>query len=143
MHYCESLFLAEKLPPGPLKIADIGSGAGFPGIPVAIARPELSVDLIEAHQRKAVFLRESSRELRNVRVIPQRGEDLTSRYEWVISRGVRPVDVVKLGIAADFALLVGEDEASIFSGDRLRLPWGGRRFLVKFHVEHQAEHAIR
>src|SRR5579863_9680025 len=53
-HYCESLYLASRLPVGPLRIADIGSGAGFPGIPVAISRPECTVDLVESHQRKAV-----------------------------------------------------------------------------------------
>src|SRR5579872_2396860 len=57
-HYCESLFLARSLPPGPLRIVDVGSGAGFPGIPAAILRPECEVTLIESHQRKSVFLRE-------------------------------------------------------------------------------------
>src|SRR5215472_3129954 len=53
-HYCESLYLGLKLPPGPLRIADVGSGAGFPGIPLAIIRPELHLTLIESHQRKSV-----------------------------------------------------------------------------------------
>src|SRR5579862_865494 len=44
-HYCESLYLAMRLPKGPLRIIDIGSGAGFPGVPVAICRPECVVDL--------------------------------------------------------------------------------------------------
>ena len=60
-HYCESVFLASHLPAGPLRVADIGSGAGFPGFPVAVARPDCQVTLIESHQRKAVFLREASR----------------------------------------------------------------------------------
>lgn len=77
LHYCESLFLATLLPAGPLRIADIGSGAGFPGIPVAVFRPECSVTLIESHQRKAVFLREASRGLQNVAVIAARAEDLS------------------------------------------------------------------
>src|SRR5881394_2420015 len=57
IHYVESLFLGAQLPPGALRIVDVGSGAGFPGIPVAILRPECKVDLVESHQRKAVFLR--------------------------------------------------------------------------------------
>src|SRR5438067_1421660 len=62
-HYCESLYLARSLPPRPLTIVDIGSGAGFPGIPVAVYRPDCSVDLVESHGRKAVFLKEAVREL--------------------------------------------------------------------------------
>src|ERR1700692_4023501 len=67
-HYCESLYLAARLPAGALRIIDIGSGAGFPGIPVAIYRPDCSVDLVESHQRKAVFLREAARRSMNVRI---------------------------------------------------------------------------
>src|ERR1035441_7985957 len=72
-HYGESLFLGMRLPPGAWKIADIGSGAGFPGFPVAVLRPDCQVTLIESHQRKAVFLRESSRKQPNIRVLARRG----------------------------------------------------------------------
>src|SRR5580692_5501850 len=48
-HYCESLFLARFLPAGSHRIVDIGSGGGFPGIPVAILRPEYEVALVESH----------------------------------------------------------------------------------------------
>jgi 16S rRNA (guanine527-N7)-methyltransferase len=58
-NYGESLFLGRHLPPGPLRICDIGSGAGFPGFPVAVLRPDCEITLIEAHQRKAVFLKEA------------------------------------------------------------------------------------
>src|ERR1700722_6525649 len=67
-HYCESLYLGRFLPAGPLRIVDIGSGGGFPGIPIAILRPEFELTLVESHRRKAVFLRESSRDLKNVRI---------------------------------------------------------------------------
>jgi len=119
-HYCESLYLAERLPKGPLRVVDIGSGAGFPGIPVAIYRPECTVDLVESHQRKAVFLHEAARELTNVRVLPQRAEALTDSYDWTISRAVRPEDVLKLNLAPHVAVL-GVD------GDSL--PWGEKRAL--------------
>src|SRR5579871_2161347 len=71
-HYCESLFLARELPAAPLHIADVGSGGGFPGIPVSIFRADSSIDLIESHQRKATFLREASRQLGNCRVVTSR-----------------------------------------------------------------------
>ena len=87
-HYCESLFLGSRLPAGALRIADVGSGAGFPGFPVAIFRPDCSVTLIESHQRKAVFLREASRSLPNVRVMAKRAEEVDERFDCVISRAV-------------------------------------------------------
>src|ERR1700682_5683540 len=87
-HYAESLFLGSNLPPGRLSIADVGSGAGFPGVPIAILRPELSVFLIESHQRKAVFLKEATRGLPNVSVSSKRAEDLRQTFDWVVSRAV-------------------------------------------------------
>ena len=119
-HYCESLFLAHRLPEGQLRIVDIGSGPGFPGIPVAIYRPECAVDLIESHQRKAVFLREAARKVENVRVLAQRAETVTDSYDWTISRAVRPDDVLKLRLSPHVAVLGTEGES---------LPWGDKRAL--------------
>src|SRR5208283_3323114 len=92
-HYCESLFLGTHLPQGRLRIADIGSGAGFPGFPVAVLRPDCSVTLIESHQRKAVFLREATRNLPNVRVLAKRAEDVIETFDWAISRAVSFADL--------------------------------------------------
>lgn len=131
-HYCESLFLAQWLPKGKLRIADVGSGAGFPGIPVAVARPECMVDLIESHQRKAAFLREASRELPNVKVISGRAEECSNDYDWLISRGVRADEVLKLKLAANLGLLVGADDGDGLQA--LKTPWGEGRILA-FHVE--------
>ena len=124
-HYCESLYLAQSLPKGALRIVDIGSGAGFPGIPVAIYRPDCEVHLVESHQRKAVFLDEATRNLPNTRVVAARAEDLTDSYDWMISRAVRLDDVLKLRLSSNVAVLGIE-------GDKL--PWGESRAL--FHVEH-------
>src|SRR6266849_6476088 len=75
-HYCESLFFAANLPvTAKARIADLGSGAGFPGVPIAILRPEWVVALIESHKRKAVFLREATRGLGNAVVLANRAED--------------------------------------------------------------------
>ena len=71
-NYGESLFLGKHLPEGPLRICDIGSGAGFPGFPVAVLRPDCEVTLIESHQRKAVFLKEAARGIANIRVLAKR-----------------------------------------------------------------------
>jgi 16S rRNA (guanine527-N7)-methyltransferase len=134
-HYCESMFAAAHLPEGHLSIADLGSGAGFPGIPIAIVRPECSVVLIESHQRKAVFLREAARELPNVRVIGKRAADISQRFDWVVSRAVKYSDIVedlkRLGKSVE--LLTGEVGAADLPGFEweapVRLPWGEHRLL--------------
>ena len=125
-HYCESLFLARSLPARAVTIVDVGSGAGFPGIPVAIYRADCTVDLVEAHQRKAVFLSEAVRDLglSNVRVLAVRAEDICERYDWTISRAVRPDDVTGLTLSRNISVLCNQ-------GDKL--PWGKDRCL--FHVE--------
>ena len=132
-HYCESLFLARFIPTGSYRIVDIGSGAGFPGIPVAILRPECEVSLVESHQRKAVFLRECSRSLLNVRVISQRAEEVRDTFDWLVARAVTPSDVLKLRLSNNVALLVGANDALNLAGDTAPMPWGDRRVL--FHVE--------
>src|SRR5580658_10060097 len=87
-HYCEALFLGAYLPAGALRVVDVGSGAGFPGFPVAILRPDCTVALVESHQRKAVFLREASRKVGNVRVIAKRADDVEEEFDHLISRAV-------------------------------------------------------
>src|SRR5437016_4998896 len=84
-HFCESLFFAASVPPGWSDFADVGSGAGFPGVPMAVCRPDWNVTLIESHQRKAVFLRESTRELGNVSVVAGRVEDLDNAFGTIVS----------------------------------------------------------
>ena len=134
-HYCESVFAAIHLPAGPISVADVGSGAGFPGIPIAILRPDCLVTLIELHQRKTVFLREASRELRNVRVFGRRAEDVPENFDWVVSRAVKYSSVagvlIKLGKSAE--VLTGEVRAGELPGfewqEPIRLPWGEHRLL--------------
>jgi 16S rRNA (guanine527-N7)-methyltransferase len=134
-HYCESVFAACHLPQGLASLADIGSGAGFPGIPIAIVRPDCAVVLVESHQRKAAFLKEASRDLPNVRVLATRAEDVSGQFDWVVSRAVRYSDIAgslkKLGQNAE--LLTGEVRAEDLVGfewqEPIRLPWGDRRFL--------------
>jgi 16S rRNA (guanine527-N7)-methyltransferase len=134
-HYCESLFLGARLPAGVLRIADVGSGAGFPGFPVAVLRPECSVTLIESHQRKSVFLREASRKVPNVRVLAKRAEDVEETFDWVISRAVSYADLAPLlkKLAPNADLLSGADrppESLGFVWDApVPLPWGNQRYL--------------
>lgn len=112
-HYCEGIVLASHLPVGELRIADFGSGAGFPGIPVAVVRPECQVTLIESHQRKAVFLREATRGWENVRVLAGRAEDASRLgvFDWVVARAVRWQEVVGASLGRNYALLLGRRDA--------------------------------
>jgi 16S rRNA (guanine527-N7)-methyltransferase len=62
-HFVECIFCAQQLPPGIATLLDYGSGAGFPGIPIALCRPEISISLAESQGKKASFLREAVRSL--------------------------------------------------------------------------------
>jgi 16S rRNA (guanine527-N7)-methyltransferase len=62
-HFFESIFAAGQIPKKVKTLLDFGSGAGFPGIPIAICRPEIGVTLAESQGKKAAFLREAVRTL--------------------------------------------------------------------------------
>jgi 16S rRNA (guanine527-N7)-methyltransferase len=133
-HYCESLFLGAHLPAGNLRVVDIGSGAGFPGFPVAILRPDCTVALVESHQRKAVFLREASRKIGNIRVIAKRAEQVDEEFDHLISRAVSYEDLrsslKKLAPVAD--LLSGVEEPPSLGmqwNPPIAVPWGNTRLL--------------
>jgi 16S rRNA (guanine(527)-N(7))-methyltransferase RsmG len=138
-HYCESLFFGARLPADIRSLADIGSGAGFPGVPIAILRPTCEVALVESHQRKAVFLKEASRSLSNVSVFSQRAEDLSTKFDWIVARAVRPMEIVALvpQLALKIGLMLGEEHflelqtaKHIAWSEPIRLPWGDRRICV-------------
>jgi 16S rRNA (guanine(527)-N(7))-methyltransferase RsmG len=130
-HYAESLFLAERLTPG--TVVDIGSGAGFPGFVVAVARPDCRVTLVESHQRKAVFLREAARNLPYIRILPKRAELVQEHFDWLISRAVSYADLGNtIKIADSMALLGGAEEPPAAwnrSWEVLPTPGGQKRFL--------------
>ena len=135
-HYGESLFLGSRLPMGQgLRVVDIGAGPGFPGFPVSVMRPDISLTLVESHQRKAVFLKEAARGLRNCRVLAVRAEDVVEQFDWAISRAVSYQDLGKSipRLAAEVALLTGSEEPPPEWGlvwePPIALPWGKGRFL--------------
>jgi 16S rRNA (guanine527-N7)-methyltransferase len=81
-HFGESLFAAHQLlandqPPTTKDVVDVGSGAGFPGLPIKIFAPDLHVTLIESNNKKATFLREIIRalDLRGIQVFDHRAEE--------------------------------------------------------------------
>jgi 16S rRNA (guanine527-N7)-methyltransferase len=94
-HVLNCVVIHPLLAPG-TTVGDIGSGAGLPGIVLAIARPDLAVTLIEPLLRRSSFLERATAalELPNVTVVRARAEDLagTARYDYVVARAVAPLD---------------------------------------------------
>lgn len=95
-HILNSAVVMPRVPQGST-VADVGSGAGLPGLVWAIGRPDLSVSLIEPLLRRTVFLEEavSALGLDNVKVVRARAEDVNETYDVVTARAVAPLD--KLG----------------------------------------------
>src|SRR4029077_1234668 len=96
-HFGESLFALPMLPVEKSRVADVGSGAGFPGIPLAMARPSLDVTLIEPNAKKFAFLNEVVRKLSlaKVRAVRGRTGDLQfsdEEFEVVTARAVGEFD---------------------------------------------------
>jgi 16S rRNA (guanine527-N7)-methyltransferase len=94
-HLLNCVALAEVIPTG-IEMADIGSGAGLPGLPIAIARPDLSIFLVEPLLRRVLWLREVVQELglSNVEIIRSRANALaeTERtFDVVTARAVAPL----------------------------------------------------
>jgi 16S rRNA (guanine527-N7)-methyltransferase len=88
-HFVESIACAQALPAGIATLLDFGSGAGFPGIPIALCRPEINVTLAESQIKKAAFLREVVRSLNlNATVFTGRAENLHERFDCVALRAV-------------------------------------------------------
>ena len=93
-HILNSLAVADLIPDGS-SVVDVGSGAGLPGIPLAIARPDLSVTLLESMLRRTTFLDTVVPELGlsgRVRVVRARAEDHPEQYDVVVARAVAPLD---------------------------------------------------
>ncbi|MDQ2836157.1 MAG: 16S rRNA (guanine(527)-N(7))-methyltransferase RsmG [Actinomycetota bacterium] len=98
-HLLNCLALAELLPPS-VRVVDIGSGAGLPGLAIACVRPDLRIDLVESMLRRTDFLTEAVADLGladRVRVIRGRAEDravvrAAGSAEIVTARAVAPLD---------------------------------------------------
>jgi 16S rRNA (guanine527-N7)-methyltransferase len=118
-HFCESMYGAVVIPLEKCRLADVGSGGGFPGIPLKIIRPELDLYLIESNVKKATFLTEVVRELslQGVRV-------LVSRYE-ELHEELAPVDVVCSRAVGDFEPFLDWASSPILGTERIALWIGG------------------
>ncbi|HTF26430.1 MAG TPA: 16S rRNA (guanine(527)-N(7))-methyltransferase RsmG [Candidatus Limnocylindria bacterium] len=92
-HFCESMYAAEAIPLKNGRLADVGSGGGFPGLPLKIMRPDLQVFLVESNIKKVTFLAEVIRELglTSAQVLARRYEELgeeVAPLDYVCSRAL-------------------------------------------------------
>lgn len=119
-HFCESMFgaVAGKVELG--RLADIGTGPGFPGIPLKILKPEIQLFLVESNIKKGTFLAEVIRELElaDARV-------LISRYE-ELSEELAPLDYVCSRAVGEFGPFLKWAASEQLSASRLLLWIGGR-----------------
>jgi 16S rRNA (guanine527-N7)-methyltransferase len=102
-HFVESIVCARALPAGIATLLDFGSGAGFPGLPIALCRPEIAVTLAESQGKKAAFLSEAIRVLGvGARVHSGRAETLGAQFDCVT---LRAVDKMELAVRASSRLV--------------------------------------
>jgi 16S rRNA (guanine527-N7)-methyltransferase len=148
-HFGESFFAASNLFPGrggeegELKepgtrkvvarstVADIGSGAGFPGIPIKLWAPSVALTLIESNHKKAAFLREVTRFLRltGINVQSARAEHIDQTFDFVILRAVErftdilPIAAGLLAPSGRLALLISSSQFEQASSVLPQLIW--------------------
>ena len=119
-HFCESMYAAVSVPINSGRLADIGSGPGFPGIPLKILRPNLQLFLVESNIKKGTFLAEVARELglTNARV-------LIGRYE-ELGEELAPLDFVCSRAVGEFGPFLEWAASDRVSAGRVVLWIGGR-----------------
>ena len=152
-HFGESLFAARHLFPTPAsqgkteknssapsacsavkglaRVADLGSGAGFPGIPIKLWAPNIALTLIESNHKKAAFLREVARTLTltDINIQNARAEAITQTFDVVTLRAVEhfadmlPVAARLLAPTARLALLIGSSQLSESRSSLPDLSW--------------------
>ncbi|HET8888432.1 MAG TPA: 16S rRNA (guanine(527)-N(7))-methyltransferase RsmG [Candidatus Angelobacter sp.] len=132
-HFGESFFAAKHiLARGPVKTAiDLGSGAGFPGVPFALLAPQVEVTLIESSQKKSTFLKELiySLELRNVKVFSGRAESYSQSADLVMLRAVEkfeealPLALQLVSPGGSLALMIGTSQVELARSSHCDLQW--------------------
>jgi 16S rRNA (guanine527-N7)-methyltransferase len=128
-HFCESMYAAQAVPVEHGRLADVGSGGGFPGIPLKIIRPELRVFLVESNLKKATFLAEVIREigLPDTQVLVRRYEELGEE--------LAPLDFVCSRALGEFPSFLDWARSQPIAAKRVIL-WIGARDLVDIQKVH-------
>ncbi|HEX7284667.1 MAG TPA: 16S rRNA (guanine(527)-N(7))-methyltransferase RsmG [Candidatus Angelobacter sp.] len=147
-HFGESFFAASALVPHGWRgrVIDVGSGAGFPGVPLAIWAPQAEVTLIESNSKKAAFLSEVIRALglKNARVAGQRAELFSGSAELATMRAVEQFEKSMLAAmrlvapGGRLSLMIGKGQLSTAEelgrgfewAEAIPLPGGHSRVLL-------------
>lgn len=145
-HFFESIACAHMLPAGIAALLDFGSGAGFPGIPIALCRREIAVTLAESQGKKAAFLQEAVRTLQlSTKVHSGRAENLQALFDCVTLRAVDRMESALQAAAPlvrpggwlasmttnnDLPSMTKAAGAEFSWSEPLRLPGGGQKVLA-------------
>lgn len=146
-HFGESMMAVGTTPLRIGRLADVGSGAGFPGVPIKLLAPDISLTLIEANGKKTAFLAEIVRELglRETQILRIRMESVpltTGRFDFIAARalgrysGLLLWSEKRLNASGKAVLWLGESEARTLSASGwiwrppVRIPGSERRFLL-------------
>jgi len=147
-HFGESFFAVEVVPISEGRLADVGSGAGFPGAAIALASPRAHVTLIEPNSKKVAFLEtiRGDLDLRNLEITKARVEDcseILARADFVTSRAFGNYDKLlkvmssRRGSGAKAVFWLGESDARKIGSqagwrwsEPLRIPQSERRVLL-------------
>jgi 16S rRNA (guanine527-N7)-methyltransferase len=130
-HFIECIFAAQHLPDGISTLLDFGSGGGFPGIPIALCRPEIQVTLGESQSKKAAFLRETIRtlDLANATVYNGRVQNLNETFHAVTLRAVDKMQeacqVAIRNVASEgyFVLFATEETSQALTSELHQIEW--------------------
>jgi len=147
-HFGESIFAVNIVPIRRGRLADVGSGAGFPGLAIKIAVPELYLTLIESNSKKATFLAEVVRDLALpcVTILRQRMEEADApegTFDFIAARALGSYPSLlkwagrHLGRSGRVVLWLGEDEVGALTKNEawnwrepVLIPGAKRRFLL-------------
>jgi 16S rRNA (guanine527-N7)-methyltransferase len=147
-HFGESLLAVSSVPIRHGRLADVGSGAGFPAIPIRMACSDVALALIESNRKKAAFLAEVARELdlSGIEIHSERMEDVDDRnleFDFVTARAVAMDDVFlrwannHIKPSGIIALWLGRDDSTRISlssswkwRDPISVPSADRRVIL-------------
>jgi 16S rRNA (guanine527-N7)-methyltransferase len=147
-HFGESIFAASIVPIEKGRLADVGSGAGFPGLALGIAFRRLSISLIESSLKKAAFLAEVTRELNlaNVEIIRQQYAEIPAnlaQFDYITARALGNYQALldwthrRMAATGRVILWLGEAESRSITIDRsfiwhapVLIPGSRRRFIL-------------